>query len=58
MSVDQHRLRQDLTVYGKCPYFDSKRKWHMKKIFRGYDTPGSTEPTPDHNLDLTILSQT
>ena len=21
MSVDQHRLRQDLTVYAKCPYF-------------------------------------
>lgn len=38
--------------------FDSKRKWHMKKIFRGYDPPGSTEPTPDRNLDLTILSQT
>ena len=38
--------------------YDSKRKWHMKKIFRGYDPPGSTEPTPDRNLDLTILSQT
>ena len=39
-------------------FFDRKRKWHMKKIFRRYDPPGLTEPTPDRNLDLTILSQT